>query len=562
MADPARRVDGASPSRRGFLESVGKLAGAGALYETMVAMGLLQAPAAWAGPVALPAAQGAGKSVVILGAGMAGMAAAYELRKAGYRCTILELLDRPGGRNFTARRGTRVVEDTGPHGRTVQTCGFDDGLYMNLGPARLPFHHPRLMHYCKEFAIPLEVYVMSTTANLYQTDKAFDGQAMPRYRLGNDADSHIAELLSKAVNQHALDADLTPDDRKTFLDLLRSFGDLPSDVAGTVGSETPRTQCLTPMTVQALCAANPRLPLGELLKSTFWQYRFNQPVEGEWQPSLFQPVGGMDKIVDAFVQRVGKTIRYNAEVVEVVNHPDGVDVAWRDRRNGKVTLARADYCLSNMPLPKLARLKSNLSSDFRQAVDHARIGALYKLAWQANRRFWEEPPYNIFGGISYTDSPITQMWYPSNDYMSRRGIVAGSYSYLEQAQAYGRMTLAERIVAARRDAVKLHKEFASEQLVPSGKAVSIAWNQAEGQSGGVALWDPARADDNRAYRRLLAPDGRFFVIGDQVSPLPGWQEGAFLSSEHAVLQVSGRRPTLVSELERSPETRRLMNWVS
>ncbi|MEO5672751.1 MAG: FAD-dependent oxidoreductase, partial [Ramlibacter sp.] len=503
-----------------------------------------------------------GKTVVILGAGIAGMASAYELQKAGYRCILLEVLGRPGGRNFTARRGTEVVEDTGPNGRTVQKCAFDDGLYMNLGPARLPFHHPRMMHYCKEFAIPLEVYVISTTANLFQTDKAFGGEAMPRYRLGNDSNSHIAELLSKAVNQNTLDASVTPDDRKVFLDMLRSFGDLPSEIGGTVGAETPRNGCLTPMTVQAVCAANPRLPLGELLKSTFWQYRFNQPLEGEWQPSLFQPVGGMDKIVDAFVKRMGRSIRYNAEAVEIVNKPDGVDVAWRDRRTGKVTLVRADYCLSNMPLPKLAKVKTNLSDDFKQAIDYARIGALYKLAWQANRRFWEEPPYNIFGGISYTDRPITQMWYPSNDYMSRRGIIAGSYTYLEQAEAYGRMTLAERIQAGRRDAVRMHKEFSSEELVPSSKAVSIAWNQAEGQSGGVALWDTAKAADNRAYQRLLAPDGRFFVIGDQVSPLPGWQEGAFLSAEHAVLQVTGKRPTVVSELERSPETRRLMNWVA
>jgi monoamine oxidase len=560
MAKPRMNAN-VSASRRGFLESIGKIAGAGALYDTMVAMGMLQTPAAWAGPPKLPAGNGAGKTVVILGAGMAGVAAAYELQKAGYRCVILEALDRPGGRNFTARRGTRVIEDSGPNGRTVQTCAFDDGLYMNLGPARLPFHHPRLMHYCKEFAIPLEVYVMTTTANLYQTDGAFDGRALPRYRMESDANSHIAELLGKAIDRNALDADLTADDRKTFLDMVRSFGGLPSDIGGTVGSETPRNHCEAPMTVQAICAANPRLPLNELLKSSFWRHRFNQPHEGEWQPSLFQPVGGMDKIVDAFMKRVGKSVRYNAEAVEIVNRADGVDVAWRDRKSGKVTLTRADYCLSNMPLPKLAQLRTNFSSDFKQAVDFARIGSLYKLAWQANRRFWEEPPYNIFGGISYTDAPITQVWYPSNDYMSRRGIIA-AYSYLAEAEAYGRMTLAQRIQAGRRDAAKMHPEFQSEELLPSSKAVSIAWHQAEGQSGGVALWNPAETEDNRAYRRLLAPDGRFFVIGDQVSPLPGWQEGAFLSSEHAVLQVTGQRPSMVSELERSPATRRLMNWLA
>jgi monoamine oxidase len=550
-----------APSRRTFLQLVGKAGGAGALYETMVAFGMLQAPAAWAGPAQLPAAVGAGKRVVILGAGMAGLAAAYELQKAGYACTILETLGRIGGRNFTARRGTQVVEDTGPSGRTTQVCAFDEGLYMNLGPARLPFHHPRVMHYCRELGVPLEVYVMSTTANLYQTDQAFDGQAQTRYRLGNDVNSHIGELLSKAINSKALDAELTEDDRASFLKLLASFGDVP-DAPTIVGAETPRNGCLTPMTVEAVCKANPRLPLTDLLKSKLWQNRFNQPSDGEWQPTLFQPVGGMDKIVDAFVKRLRTPVRTNCEVISIDNQADGVIVAYRNRKSGKTATIEADYCLSNMPLQKLAQVKSNLSSDFKQAVDHARAGALYKLAWQANRRFWEEAPYNIFGGISYTDSPITQMWYPSNDYMSSKGIIAGSYSYFEQAEAFGRMTLSDRVIAGRRDAIKLHKEFSSESLVPSSKAVSIAWNQAEGQSGGVAIWDMNGTEDNLAYRRLLRPDGRFFVIGDQVSPLPGWQEGAFLSSEHAVLQITGRRPTTASALERAPDTRRLLQGIA
>ena len=150
------------------------------------------------------------------------------------------------------------------------------------------------------------------------------------------------------------------------------------------------------------------------------------------------------------------------------------------------------------------------------------------------------------------------MWYSSNGYMNAKGIVAGSYSYDKQAEAFGRMLLAERIIKGRRDACELHKEFASETLAPSSKAVSIAWNQVEGQSGGSALRDSTNSQDNRAYQRLLTPDGRFFVIGDQVSPLPDWLKGAFLSSEHAVLQIAGRRSTLVSELNRAPETNRLM----
>ena len=204
---------------------------------------------------------------------------------------------------------------------------------------------------------------MSSTADLYQTDEAFKSQAQSRGRIASDVDSHVAELLSKAIHQKALDATPTPDDHAMFLDLLRSFGDLRGG-AHIVDVEIPRAGRLKPMTVQALCAANPPLPLGELLQSTFWQNRFHQSLECEWHPTLSQPVGGMDKIFDALVHRVGKSIRYHTEVVEVTNSDDHVSVVCRDRKTGRINTVRADHCLSNMPLPKLARLKKNLSAEF------------------------------------------------------------------------------------------------------------------------------------------------------------------------------------------------------
>ena len=191
-----------------------------------------------------------------------------------------------------------------------------------------------------------------------------------------------------------------------------------------------------------------------------------------------------------------------------------------------------------MPLGKLSNVKHNLAADFTRAAASANNMALYKLAWQANRRFWEEAPYNIYGGISYTDQPITQLWYPSNGYMGKSGIIAGSYAYAEQAEAFGRMTLAERIIAGRRDAVKLHPEFSDETLVPTNRAVSIAWNHAEGQSGGATVWNFADTGEKRSYERLLAGDRRCAIIGDQMSPLSGWHEGAFLSSDYAVSRIA------------------------
>lgn len=98
-------------TRRRFLEGIGLAGGSAALYETMTAMGLINIPEAWAGPPQLPPGSGVGKKVVILGAGIAGLTAAYELRNAGYHCQIIELTERAGGRNHTARRGTVLVEN-------------------------------------------------------------------------------------------------------------------------------------------------------------------------------------------------------------------------------------------------------------------------------------------------------------------------------------------------------------------------------------------------------------------------------------------------------------------
>jgi len=118
----------------------------------------LPLPEAAASQVRLAAGSGQGRRVVILGAGIAGMVAAWELQKAGYTCTILEARDRAGGRNWTIRNGTRVEMTDG----TAQTCSFEEGHYFNAGPARLPSQHVTMPGYCLELGVQLEVEVNSS----------------------------------------------------------------------------------------------------------------------------------------------------------------------------------------------------------------------------------------------------------------------------------------------------------------------------------------------------------------------------------------------------------------
>src|ERR1700687_6459305 len=90
-------------SRRESLERVGMAGGAAAVYETMVALGMLRTPPAYAG-APRPQRLGGGKSVLVLGAGIGGVTAALALQKADYQVEVLEAADRIGGRSFTVRR--------------------------------------------------------------------------------------------------------------------------------------------------------------------------------------------------------------------------------------------------------------------------------------------------------------------------------------------------------------------------------------------------------------------------------------------------------------------------
>ena len=76
-------------SRRNFLERVGKAGGYSAVFLMMNGLGLLAPTRAYAGPPQLPAGSGKGIKVVVLGAGIAGLVTAYEMRKAGYDVTVL-----------------------------------------------------------------------------------------------------------------------------------------------------------------------------------------------------------------------------------------------------------------------------------------------------------------------------------------------------------------------------------------------------------------------------------------------------------------------------------------
>jgi monoamine oxidase len=545
-------------TRRSFLEAVGRAGGAAAVYETMVAMGMIRVPEAFAGPPQIGRC-GNGQRVAILGAGIAGLTAAYELLQAGYKVTIFEAKERAGGRSFTVRSGDTIKENTG----TTQVCKFPDDpdFYLNAGPGRLPYHHTAILHYCTLFNIPLEVYTMMSRANYFQRDGSWNGASMVNRRIANDTRGWISELLAKCVKRGSLDAELSKKgvDRDQFLNLLTVFGDVdPGDNYDYLGSS--RSGYLVQPGITSCGELLEPLTLHDLVRSNFWNHRFYQAEEYEWQPTLFQPVGGMDKIWrDGFLPRVkadGANIEYGCEVRDVSNVSVGgkeqIEIVGRDA--GGTVKGIFDWCISTIPLPILAKISNNFSAPYRSAIAKVVFEPTVKVGWQTKTRFWETQD-EMYGGISYTTDPITQIWYPSWAYFSTKGgILTGAYNYDEvcgaqNATDFGKMSPEERLKKAWAGLKKVHPRI-TEDDVPLDHGISIAWQNVPYQLGGWAKdWGCGSVTECKNGTKvvtetippiLLKAEGRFWVAGDQVSYLSGWQEGAVRSACHAIEGIAGK----------------------
>ena len=201
-----------SVTRRDFLLRVGQAGGYSATFLAMQGLGLMQPSRAVAAPLATPGS-GKGRRVVVLGGGIAGLVAAYELRALGYECTLLEARGRPGGRNWTVRNGDTVEFTDG----TKQRCEWGEGQYQNFGPARLPSIHPTMLGYCRKLGIEMQVEVNMSRSAFLQNDNANGGKPVVMRQAENDTRGYVSELLAKCVQQGALDQEISSEDRDRML---------------------------------------------------------------------------------------------------------------------------------------------------------------------------------------------------------------------------------------------------------------------------------------------------------------------------------------------------------
>lgn len=508
-------------TRRTFLERLGAAAGATATYDAMTAMGLLAAPA----PAAAFQLQGPvrGTSVLILGAGLAGMSAAHELGKLGYSCTILEARMRPGGRCHTIRKGT-ISEEEG----STQTAAFDEGLYFNPGPMRIPHHHDATLGYAREFGVPVEVFVDDNeNAYLHRSATAGTGQRFRRREVRADITGYTSELLAKALSQPALNAPMTKADRDAVMTYLRRNGGL-DDKGAYAGS--PRRGYKTPPGAGA-AAGTPSAPIAlhELLDSKTALYLQTEYLHAA---PMFQIVGGTDRLAAAFASRVGEKIIYGSAVQEIQQTPDGISVVYR--ADGQTKKVSAQYGICTLPLPVLASLPmADLSPAIKTGIGAVRYAQVGKIGLQFKRRFWEEDD-QIFGGASNTDQEISQIIYPSSGYLGKKGVLVGYYQIGAEAGPTGLKSPAERQALALEQGAAIHPQYKEE----FEQAFSVSWQRVPWNKGGWAGWS---AEGRRTtYAAMLKGDRRLYFAGDHMTYLIGWMNGALESGRQVASSIHAR----------------------
>jgi monoamine oxidase len=502
-------------TRRRFLEQLGLVGGSSLVMTTMASWDLM---AGQAGARPVLSGRPGGSKVLILGAGVSGLVVGHELGKLGYDYRILEARDRTGGLAWTVRRGTEHTETSGER----QTCTFDEGQYVNVGAWRIPYTHTGVLNYCKELGVPLEIFLNEADgAYFFYEGNAAGELSNRRVRLREvkaDLAGHTNELIVKAIDQKQLDVPLRADDKQRFVSYLVSQGYLDT----------------SDRRYKAFNTRGPGDPyeFAALLRSGFGDRLRSVPATSGTRAGLmFQPVGGMDQIAKGFQRVIGNRLTLNAEVQSVHQDEKGVKVVYADTRSGKKTELRADFVVVCLPLSVLAGVDISLSSEMKTAVKATTYSNSAKVGLAMKRRFWEEDD-QIFGGHLYSNLPLGEFSYPSNDFFSKKGVLLGLYANGPVGDLLER-PVKERIEHVLMHASKVHPQIRRE--FESGYAVW--WRKVKYNLGGYA------SGSAQARRGQLAKLENRIVIGSAATApysSPDWLEGAVAAAWQALKALHER----------------------
>jgi monoamine oxidase len=517
-------------TRRRFLKMLGATSGGAAVMNAMSAWGML--PAAALAQTEPPKLEGKaeGTKVIVVGTGPGGSAAAYELIKLGYDVTVLEARDRVGGHAFTVRGGSKTEE----YGKGAQECTWDEGVWYDAGPSRIPFYHRAFFHYAKELGIPLIDYNninLNAWAYAESIDGSLSGTRMRLHALRADMAGYTSELLAKAADSGTLDDQISKDDVEQLIDYLVTWGLLSRNDLSYVASDH-RGYSVLPDTQSAGKVDDP-FPLSDLLPFANAVLQYNAgylaatPVF-DWQSTLVSPEEGVGQLFDTdegFRGFFGDRLTLNAEVTKIENTDSGVRVEYTDRATGEEKKAvEADYCVCNMPLSTLIKINTNFSREFTAAMQGVPYAMALRMGMQFNSRFWETDDW-IYGGQSYSNiGELGIIGYPNNDYLHEKGALLSMYNFGTNAAHISSLPYEERAEVSLRHLEKIHPQAREHYH----SAFSVAWHL---EPYSLGAWPSYTEETRQKYMPILQePEGNVYLVGEHLSYVNAWMEGAFQSA--------------------------------
>lgn len=441
------------------------------------------------------------KTVTIIGAGMAGLAAAYDLHRAGWHVTVLEARDRVGGRVHTMR-------------------GFSNGLVAEAGGEFIDSDHVRMLAFAKEFNLSLgEVGSWQGQGGDWG---AFDGKA------GFLSDKALWGINLKTEIDRIWDA---------VIELGKQISDPAHPELALQAKELDKQSCaqwLASQTVHPLAktafvnhirseyTCEPEnFSLLDLARNAALYY--TSPDFGE--PN-YRVVGGNDQIPKAIASAL-PDVRLNAIITLISNHDQGVTVTYK--QGDSFHTVESAFAILAIPLTTARYIEFNppLPSSHQNMIQEVSYGAVTKVMIEYRKRFWHEKGWN---GRMSIDQHIVYTWDATSHLDNEHGIIT-AYTGGGPGAKLSALSDEERIKLA---VNVLDNIFpGSADLVEN--TATMAWvNEPFTRCSYMAL---APNQATKHWQTLFTPAGRLYFAGEHATVYQGFMEGAVESGQRAARNI-------------------------
>jgi monoamine oxidase len=446
------------------------------------------------------------KRVIVLGGGLAGLSAAYELDKAGHDVTVLEARTRPGGRVFTIRGQ------------------FADGLYAEAGATNVYDVHTWTTHYLKLLGVELDPVTPAAGASVFYVRgrriiiKPGERVQWPVELSASEKGMGRRELWQKYVSPTLMELGDPNDpgwpqpsfmryDRMSFTEFLRERG----ASAGAIE-------------ILRLGLAD---QLGEGGDKTSALNLMREAIPRALEKQAFVIRGGSDTFPRAFASKLRDRIHY-AAVVKKIEHDEREGRVFYDR-GGEQRVIRGERIICAIPFAVLRTIEiQGLSREKQKAIAELGNTSVVRVFLQTRDRFWLQEGLN---GAATTDLPLMTAYDKAFYLPGPRGMLE-VYAAGERARRLAAMPASERLAFAVSQVEKIHP--AIREFYEGGS--SVCWDDEEFSRGAYAWFRPGEMIALMPH--IAKPEGRIHFAGDHTSQFPGWMHGALQSGNRAAREVS------------------------